>query len=360
MKKAINILILGVGGTAGMNFLSCINKNLYNVFGTEINEFRLECLKTYFRDFKFLKVQENTHPDYYKNLYDIIKQNNIQFIYAQPDSEVQALSKITEILKRVFNVETFLPSKKTLLICRDKYKTSTLLGNFAPKHILFDLKNKNLHKDFLNLRRQVKSKKLWIRATIGAGSKAALPVFSFEQALNWYNYCKDRDDKLKVTSDFMISEYLPGREIAWQGIFNEGELITSFSRERVDYLFGSQMPSGQSSTPSVSKYYNSKKMNVHIFSFINRIDKKPHGIFGIDMKENEKGELKVTEINAGRFYTTSLFPKALGLNLPSIYLSQIFNKNTTLNTKLNIDDTRDFYQIRSIDFEPIIYSKREK
>ena len=47
---------------------------------------------------------------------------------------------------------------------------------------------------------------------------------------------------------------------------------------------------------------------------------QPQGVYCVDMKESEEGVPKVTEINAGRFFTTSNFFAAAGLNMPDIYV----------------------------------------
>jgi carbamoyl-phosphate synthase large subunit len=42
------------------------------------------------------------------------------------------------------------------------------------------------------------------------------------------------------------------------------------------------------------------------------------GVFCVDVKESAAGEPMVTEINAGRFFTTSNFFAAAGLNMPDM------------------------------------------
>jgi hypothetical protein len=51
----------------------------------------------------------------------------------------------------------------------------------------------------------------------------------------------------------MIQEYLPGQNIAWDSFWYEGNLIASYSRERIEYPFKHISPSGITGTPTVSK-----------------------------------------------------------------------------------------------------------
>jgi carbamoyl-phosphate synthase large subunit len=51
---------------------------------------------------------------------------------------------------------------------------------------------------------------------------------------------------------------------------------------------------------------------------IRALDAEPHGVYCVDIKEAADGSPKVTEINAGRFFTTSNFFAAAGLNMPDM------------------------------------------
>jgi carbamoyl-phosphate synthase large subunit len=49
-------------------------------------------------------------------------------------------------------------------------------------------------------------------------------------------------------------------------------------------------------------------------------DGSPHGVFCVDLKENAAGVPLVTEINCGRFFTTSNFYAHCGVNFPHLYV----------------------------------------
>ena len=48
------------------------------------------------------------------------------------------------------------------------------------------------------------------------------------------------------------------------------------------------------------------------------LDPSPEGVYCVDIKEAVDGVAKVTEINAGRFFTTSNFFAAAGVNMPDM------------------------------------------
>ena len=50
------------------------------------------------------------------------------------------------------------------------------------------------------------------------------------------------------------------------------------------------------------------------------MDDRATGVFCVDLKEDEAGRPLVTEINAGRFFTTSNFLAEAGANMPYSYV----------------------------------------
>ena len=62
----------------------------------------------------------------------------------------------------------------------------------------------------------------------------------------------------------MIQQYLPKRNIAWDSFWYDGELIASFTRERLEYPLKHISPSGITGTPSVSRIIIDYEVNVNI------------------------------------------------------------------------------------------------
>jgi carbamoyl-phosphate synthase large subunit len=91
-------------------------------------------------------------------------------------------------------------------------------------------------------------------------------------------------------------------------------------RQRIEYLFGHLFPSGQSSSPSIAMTVHREDVNELATKAVLSIDKKATGIFCVDIKENVRGIPCVTEINAGRFFTTSINFSTAGLNMPYYYV----------------------------------------
>ena len=135
--------------------------------------------------------------------------------------------------------------------------------------------------------------------------------------------------------EFMISEFLPGKEFAFQSLWKDGEIITSQVRERLEYVFGNLTVSGQSSSPSIAKTVAREDVNETATKAIKTIDLNATGIFCVDLKENNKGVPCVTEINPGRFFTTSDFFSHAGLNMPYYFIKMGLGEKIPLLAKYN-------------------------
>jgi glutathione synthase/RimK-type ligase-like ATP-grasp enzyme len=342
--KMKRILVTGVGGPAGINFVECLRmapEKMY-IVGTDVNKWHLELPEVNRR----YPVPECTKKNYVSKLNELIKKEKIEFVHPQPDIEVKVLSENREKI----NATTFLPNRKTIDLCQDKIKTNEVLrgaGVPAPK-IVQIRSEKDLDIAFDELKGR--SKQIWFRARKGAGSKASLPIEERRHAKVWIEYWMNKG---LTYGDFMACEFLPGKEFAFQSVWKDGELVTSMARQRLEYLFGNIMPSGQSSSPSVARTVHREDVNDIATRAVLTVDKKASGIFCIDLKENVNGISCVTEINAGRFFTTSNFFAKIGANMPYTYVRLAYGEKIPNLPKYNAAP-KGIYWVRSVDKEPIL------
>jgi len=347
-----NILVMGAGGTAGINFIECLVKaGRYNIVGCDINDWHLEILKGKFKEVKTYVSPNCLDVTYNQFINDLIVKENIDFVHAQPDMEVEVLGKSREQIKAT----TFLPSDRMISRCRDKYITNRMLSAMTPLAYLVD--ESLIHFQILSIQEEAGNEKVWLRAVRGAGSRAALPVTSAEQALNWIKYWKET--KRLEANDFMLSEFLPGKEYAFQSVWKDGELITSMARERVEYLMGNLFPSGQSSSPSVAVTVHNDAVNETATTAIRLLDSDANGVFCIDMKEDVEGRPHVTEVNAGRFFTTSNFFAHFGANMPDTYIQLGLGEEVTGLEQYNALQ-KDLVWVRGVDVIPYGFALGDK
>ncbi|MFC1952576.1 ATP-grasp domain-containing protein [Chloroflexota bacterium] len=339
------ILVCGAGGSAGINFIHCLRMAEENIFivGTDINKWHLELPDL---DSRYIvpKCSDNGYIDKLNQIIDI---ENIEFVHSQPDVEVEVLSENQEKIK----AHTFLPAKRTVGICQNKIELNSILAENnvpVPESLLI-----NNEDDLINAISILKKKheKIWLRAIKGAGARASLPIIDVKQGIMWIDYW----GRMKETGycDFMACEFLPGREFAFQSIWNNGELVISAARERLEYIFGELTPSGQTSSPSTARVVYRDDVNEIATQAVLSIDKKATGVFCVDLKENSQGAPCVTEINAGRFFTTSNFFAALGANMPHIYLKLAYDEKLPSLPRYNATP-EGFYWLRLMDKGPLL------
>jgi carbamoylphosphate synthase large subunit len=336
------ILITGAGGSAASNVIQSLRMNRESLYlvGSDINPYLLEL--TAGLDKKYI-LPPASHPSYLGKLNKLIQIEHIEFIHAQPDSEVFALSRLRDKV----HAKLFLPDSNTIAICQDKMKLNSFLSQSGvPMPKTIQLTNNRSLKDAFKLLQNHPLHPVWIRTKTGAGSKASLPIISVSIAEKWIEFWIQLR-RLRYT-DFIACEFLPGTDIAFQSVWNDGKLVTSATRMRLSYVFGEYTLSGQSSSPAVAKSIHRDDVNEYAIKAVQTLDPHATGIFCIDMKENAQSQPRITEINCGRFFTTSNFFSTAGCNMPSIVVKLAYHEPVSGVLKVNAVPSG-WYWIRTID-----------
>ncbi|MEE9181265.1 MAG: hypothetical protein V3U33_01670, partial [candidate division NC10 bacterium] len=213
----------------------------FTLVGTDVNRWHLELPRV---DARYV-VPPAEDPRYVPTLQRIIAEEQIDVLHAQPDVEVAVLSEHRD----EFPARTFLPSRETIRLCHDKMGTQARLESArVPVPRSAQVTHLRDIPETLN-RLQEAGGPVWLRAIRGAGSRGAVPVRTSRHAKDWIHYWSTM--KGLHVQDFMMAEFLRGREFAFQSLWKEGRLLTSACRQRLEYLFGHLTVSGQTSSPSV-------------------------------------------------------------------------------------------------------------
>jgi biotin carboxylase len=339
------ILVTGAGGSAGINFINSLRlaRRSYFIIGVDVNQWHLELPNV---DAAYV-IPKALESGYIRTLQKLIRKERAEFLHPQPDVEVEIISEHREEL----GTRTYLPAKETVRLCRDKMATNARLRSGdvpVPESFLVE-RIRDIGRILGRLRRG--DSPVWLRAVRGAGSRAALPVKTVRQAREWIHYW--RTMRALESRDFMMAEFLPGREYAFQSLWQDGDLITSACRMRLEYLMGNLSVSGQSSSPSVAVTVHNDQVNDIASRAVRTIDRHATGVFCLDLKENPKGIPCVTEINAGRFFTTSNFFARLGANMPDDLIRLAFGEKLPERQKYNAVPS-DCYWIRLMDAGPVL------
>lgn len=342
-----NILVLSAGGPAGVNFIKAVQLGGkgFGIFGADSNPYHVILSEKHtVRSFKIPKWHEE---GYIEKINEIIDKYKIDFVHAQSDKEVFAISHNRDDI----NAKVFLPPHTIIRYCQDKWLTSTNWTTvwFDAYAVLLE-DHEKLFEKLSSLIDEYES--IWIRATMGAGGRGSTLCTTPEMGFHWLKYWWSRDPEM----EFMAQKYLPGRNIAWQSVWKNGVCLTSQARERVEYIYPNLAPSGITGTPTVQRTLNESKIDKAALIAVTLVHKNPHGVYSVDLKENESGEPVPTEINCGRFFTTSyffayagaMFNKSMLANMPYVYVMNGLDKFVPYGKNYNVLD-KGIYWIRHID-----------
>jgi len=351
MKK---ILITGAGGGGSNNLIRSIKHSEYpvTIIGSNADQFALPCSLA---DKNYLIPRGDSGDVYFDAINEIVKREDIDLLVPNNDTEVRVMAFNRESLA----APVFLPAKETIQMCQDKFifNQKMIASGFKVAETISINTMDDVDKAFEHFKGHVK---LWCRMRKGSGSAGALPVSKPEQAKAWINYWQDMRNVPEGM--FTLSEYLPGRDYAFQSLWQNGKLIIAKTCERLAYHFARQMPSNASSTPSLGKLVHNSVVDDLCTRAVYSIDPQATGMFSIDLKEDRFGNPCITEINIGRFFMITIVFNIVGkYNMAEYYLKLAFNEPVYIQEAERYNDIGDeeYYLIRGLDNPPAIISANE-
>ena len=287
------VLVTGSGGLAGVNFVRALRASPrgYYIVGTDFNRYHLVFPDV---DARYL-TPRHSDKTFVPRVAEIVKREKVDFLHPQPSSEAYVISNKGGRIP----CKTLLPPARVMRIGQDKLLTQKRLeARNIPVAKTFAIKKKeDARAAFLKL-----GTPLWVRARHGAGWRLSLLCNDAVEASLWIDLWVKRGGA--PYSEFILQEYLPGRNIAWDSLWKDGKLVTSYSRERLEYPFKHISPSGITGTPSVSRTVHGRRLNDVGQRAVKAIDEKPNGAYSVDMKESEDGRPCITEVDSGKFHST--------------------------------------------------------
>jgi biotin carboxylase len=333
------VLVLGAGGSAAANVIDALRRarSDYRIVGGDASAVKLQLSLADER----VVVPRASEAGYVDAIKCAVERWSCEVVHAQPDPEVLAVGAARDRL----GARTYLPLQEVLDLAGDKLRFAERMhaaGVAVPEAVTYESQAAVADTTNALLKNH---ERVWVRARVGAGARASLPVRTGAQADAWIRWWID--ERNMQASDFMVSEMLPGREFAYQSVWQDGELVAGQARERVEYLYGHLTPSGQTSTPAVARTVDEPGVDDLAMRSIRALDPKPCGAYCVDIKESASGVPNVTEINAGRFFTTSNFFAAAGLNMPDMLIRCALGERPTAVGTSPLP--ADLYWIRMVD-----------
>jgi len=305
----MKILITGVGGPTARSVAfalkSCSGGTKYKLIGTDCNRLSIGL----YQDSLFKKtyiIPIASDPNYWTVIEKIIHEEKIDITIVQPEQEVLEWSRRAKA--EDLPCKSLIPDFNLARISIDKSLVNELLApfGFVPQSVIIE-KNKY---SFDEVKKRLGCP-FWIRSTLGSSGSGSLEIESNQKLESWL-LIKGEIKK------FIASKYLPGRNLACKLLYFNGELIRSACAERVNYIMPNASPSGITGNTSFGRLLNEfsvfKTAKEGLEVLFEKTGAKKHGLFTVDLKEDEKGKPLITEVNVRHIAFTACFALA-GANL---------------------------------------------
>lgn len=360
MNRITRLLVTGTGGIGGVNFIralrwaaSQVGFNL-EIVGTDHNSFHLQ-----FPDLDFRYVTpKHSDPVFIPTIIRLIEKHGADFLHLHPSSEARVVSEKSGLLKGV-DVKYYLP--RTSSIMPSKLE---IFGALSSKTVPVPRTVQASSIDDIGNAFSELGTPLWIRAKQGAGGRLGLRVSSPEEAEYWVklNVAQGRAS----VGDFLLHDYLPGRDLAFDSLWYNGKLVTSYARERLEYPFKHLTLSGLTGTPTIARTIEDKKVNAIGKAAVEALDEKPHGFFSVDLKDDANGNPVVTEVD-GKWHTTApLWGYAMAkifdepeYNLAYLYLSLGLGWESNFEVPAYDLFPENYYLVRQLDSGVVLKHREE-
>ncbi len=287
-------------------------------------------------------VPDTHDPRYQEVMDDVCRTEAIDVAIVSPEQEVLFWSG------RDFPVPTLLPSPLVARVAvSKKILYETLLGSgLIPRYGIVT------RADLLARRRlDFDHGPVWLRDFSDASSSGmgAIKVHDAEQAYSWAYLNPE-------IAEYMVAEYLPGRNFGCCLLFRDDELLKVGCYERLEYFGGQLIVSGVSGNISRGRLVNDvgpRTAAEQAIRSVSRQQNEPvNGLFTVDLREAADGSPKVTEINVRHTAGTSALAAGRA-NMAEAHVLAALGRRDEIGDVL-VTFAEDNFILRDIDGPPLL------
>jgi len=288
---------------------------------------------------KIYKCPHVNDPKYYEWMNGLCKKENPDAAIIMPELESIFWSA------RGFPATTILPPPKFSHIVISKARLySSLTGtDLIPKFSI-------LEKDDLLKGRALKKWPIWLRDFSEAGSsgKGSFLASNHADVVAWVTI-NPKIDK------YLVADYLPKGNYACHLLFDQGNIVKIACYERLEYFMARTTISGISGNICKGRLLWDDRLPAISEKAVRKIldftGEEMNGLIAVDLKEDENGLPRITEINLRHVAATYAFALA-GFNLAEAHLSLILGRRNEIGD-INCTFPKNNIILRDIDGELI-------
>ena len=297
----------------------------------------------YSKDFdRLYKVPGVKDPCYPKVIQEILDKEKPDAVMVLPEVEVLFWAK------HPFDVPHMTPSPEFCELAISKRKLFNLLKGTGLVPISEDLSRENAFNDEYKLPLGFP---MWVRdASAGTASgKGSFKANNLTELRAWVMINTGIDN-------FQISEFCPGGNYGVFCLFEHGKLLKCAIAERLEYIMAKVAVSGITGNTSKGRFLNDEHIKKQALDAIERVCKATnttmHGVVVVDMKADEKGIAKVTEINI-RYVAYNCLLASAGFNFAESHLLTVLGRSNELSPEVEMQFPKDNMWLRDVDAAPI-------
>lgn len=291
---------------------------------------------------KIYKVPAVGHNNYRNVVQNILDKERPDAVIVVPELEVLYWSKYP------FDVPHIVPPAKFAELVISKERLFDVLSGTGLVPVYQNIaSSKIMNPDFEN----PLGYPVWIRdgAAGTASAKGAFKAESVDELQAWVKINPN-------TTQFQLSQFLPGRNLGCFCLFKNGELIKMAQAQRIDYIMAKVAVSGITGNTSKGKLLNEDKIKTVALKAIDILCEKTgetmNGLVVVDMKEDALGNPVITEINIRHVAFSSSFAMA-GQNISEAQLLLALDRDAEIRGAVQKDYPQGNLLLRDVDGAPI-------
>ena len=351
------LLITGIGGLTPRSIATIIREKYpdYHVIGIDVNKKAMGFfMYTNGRKLvdEYCVCPRCDSPDYFPFLEKLAAERHIDYAIVQPESEIVAWGYYYDKHGK-YPIPTFMGCRVLTESMRNKAVMASLLEgtDFIPKTIRVTQDEPK----FDEVEHEI-GFPCWIRATEGTGGLGSLRIDNLDSYKSWLFINRN-------IYEFTVSEFLTGRHLANQMLYYNNEYIKGAALECAEYVMANTAPSRVTGNTHFARFLNENNINKFCDDCIkylcDKLNVPAHGVFSFDLKEDQDGNLKVTEINIRHMAYTGVMAH-VGFDLISDTMTLMEDGNADRIARDQYHHyEKPYIFLRDVDVEPIVLESED-
>ena len=342
MPDRPTILVTACGSSIGLEVLRCLKLAHRNerIIGTEVSTWGQQLALPYCDD--VIILPRGDEPEYADKLNHVFESENVALALINTEPELEAIYPVRDQIQTKLScpLQFGLTACLSKQVLHDRLKSASIT---AKTMVVDDARD-------LATALQTLGTPVWLRCAVGPRGRGSIVIKTADEGAFWIDYWR-RQNTGDSPDVWLAHEYLPGRNLNWTSVWNNGQLVASAAGERLKYFMAQVAISGVTGNVSHCQLIDSSEIQNTAIQAVTLADDHPQGIYAVDLREDINGKALVTEINARNAFRPLLYA-AGGVNFPAILVESLLG--TDGNGDFNCEQiTLGLEMVRGMDFAPM-------